>query len=192
MRTFPALLLVALLLPGYSIDFNEYGDRTEKPQEDTPFGEKDTSDFKESPMGSHYVIENRGQIEDLDVLFYYSGNPAVYLRSDGISVESTSDIGSIEYGFHVLGAGNYQKISRSEEGPVFNYLIGNDPEKWTSGARSYGSIKNFGEIRKEEWRADGSWYGIIEMPAGSYASFLNKLGNITKGNGETKVLTQKT
>jgi ribosome maturation protein SDO1 len=56
-------------------------------------------------------------------------------------------------------------------------------------ARAYGSIKNFGEIKQEEWRADGSWYGIIEMPAGAYASFLNKLGDITKGNGEAKILT---
>jgi ribosome maturation protein SDO1 len=56
-------------------------------------------------------------------------------------------------------------------------------------ARAYGSIKSFGEIKQEEWRADGSWYGIIEMPAGAYASFLNKLGDITKGNGEAKILT---
>jgi len=55
--------------------------------------------------------------------------------------------------------------------------------------RAYGSIKNFGEIKKEEWHADGSWYGIIEMPAGAYASFLNKLGAVTKGTGETKILT---
>jgi ribosome maturation protein SDO1 len=56
-------------------------------------------------------------------------------------------------------------------------------------AKSYGAIKGFGEIKQEEWRADGSWYGIIEMPAGAYASFLNKLGNVTKGNGEAKLLT---
>ena len=56
-------------------------------------------------------------------------------------------------------------------------------------ARAYGSIKNFGEIKQEEWRADGSWYGIVEMPAGAYASFLNKLGDVTKGNGEAKILS---
>jgi ribosome maturation protein SDO1 len=56
-------------------------------------------------------------------------------------------------------------------------------------ARAYGAIKNFGTIKKEEWRADGSWYGIIEMPAGAYASFLNKLGEITKGSGEAKITT---
>jgi ribosome maturation protein SDO1 len=55
-------------------------------------------------------------------------------------------------------------------------------------ARSYGALKNFGEVKQEEWRADGSWHGIIEMPAGAYASFLNKLGDVTKGNGEAKIL----
>ena len=55
-------------------------------------------------------------------------------------------------------------------------------------ARAYGSIKTFGVIRKEEWRADGSWYGIIELSAGAYVSFLNKLGNITKGTGEIKII----
>jgi ribosome maturation protein SDO1 len=56
-------------------------------------------------------------------------------------------------------------------------------------ARAYGAMKTFGTIKREEWRADGSWYGIIEMPAGSYASFLNKLGDVTKGSGEAKIAT---
>jgi ribosome maturation protein SDO1 len=55
-------------------------------------------------------------------------------------------------------------------------------------AKAYGTLKNFGEIKREEWRADGSWYGIIEMPAGAYASFLNKLGETTKGSGEAKIV----
>ncbi len=54
--------------------------------------------------------------------------------------------------------------------------------------RAYGSIKTFGAIKREEWRADGSWYGVVEMPAGSYASFLNKLGETTKGSGEAKIV----
>jgi ribosome maturation protein SDO1 len=54
--------------------------------------------------------------------------------------------------------------------------------------RAYGSIKTYGAIKREEWRNDGSWYGVLEMPAGSYASFLNKLGEVTKGSGEAKVI----
>jgi ribosome maturation protein SDO1 len=56
-------------------------------------------------------------------------------------------------------------------------------------ARAYGAVKNFGVIKREEWRSDGSWYGTVEMPAGSYASFLNKLGEATKGSGEAKIVT---
>lgn len=54
--------------------------------------------------------------------------------------------------------------------------------------KAYGSIKGFGTIKHEEWRSDGSWYGILEMPAGSYAPFLDKLGEITKGTGEAKIV----
>ena len=56
-------------------------------------------------------------------------------------------------------------------------------------ARAYGAVKNFGTIKQEEWRADGSWHGTVEMPAGSYASFLNKLGEATKGSGEARIVT---
>jgi len=55
--------------------------------------------------------------------------------------------------------------------------------------RAYGALKGYGTIKREEWRSDGSWYGVIEMPAGSYASFLNKLGEVTKGLGEVKVVS---
>jgi ribosome maturation protein SDO1 len=55
--------------------------------------------------------------------------------------------------------------------------------------RAYGAIKTFGAIKREEWRSDGSWYGVLEMSAGSYASFLNKLGDVTKGSGEAKVIS---
>src|SRR5512135_3263423 len=55
--------------------------------------------------------------------------------------------------------------------------------------RAYGSLKAFGSIKREEWRADGSWYGELELPAGSYASLLNKLGDATKGSGEAKIIS---
>ncbi len=55
-------------------------------------------------------------------------------------------------------------------------------------ARAYGAIKNWGTIKREEWRSDGSWFGEIELPAGAYASLLNKLGDVTKGTGEAKII----
>jgi ribosome maturation protein SDO1 len=56
-------------------------------------------------------------------------------------------------------------------------------------ARAYGAIKGFGTIKREEWRADGSWHGVLEMPAGLYAPLVEKLGEATKGNGEAKIIT---
>jgi len=56
-------------------------------------------------------------------------------------------------------------------------------------ARAYGTIKVFGTIKREEWRGDGSWYGVLEMPAGLYGPFLEKLGEITKGSGEAKLIS---
>src|SRR3972149_4164276 len=55
-------------------------------------------------------------------------------------------------------------------------------------ARAYGTVKTLGTIKREEWRGDGSWYSELELPAGSYASLLNKLGDATKGNGEAKII----
>lgn len=57
-------------------------------------------------------------------------------------------------------------------------------------SRGYGTIKTLGTIKREEWRSDGSWYGEMELAAGSYASLLNKLGNVTKGSGEAKIISK--
>lgn len=56
-------------------------------------------------------------------------------------------------------------------------------------AKAYGTIKAMGTIKREEWRADGSWHGILEMPAGLYGPFLEKIGEVTKGNAEAKVIS---
>jgi len=61
------------------------------------------------------------------------------------------------------------------------------PSQYAS--KAYGAVKTFGTLKREEWRGDGSWYGEIEMPAGVYASVLNKLGDITKGSGEAKIIS---
>lgn len=53
-------------------------------------------------------------------------------------------------------------------------------------AKAYGAVKGYGTIKHEEWRADGSWSSIIEMAAGLYGPFLDKLGELTKGNAEAK------
>jgi ribosome maturation protein SDO1 len=60
------------------------------------------------------------------------------------------------------------------------------PHQYAS--KAYGAVKTLGTIKREEWRGDGSWYGELELPAGTYASLLNKLGDITKGSGEAKII----
>ncbi len=52
----------------------------------------------------------------------------------------------------------------------------------------YGTVKGFGTIKREEWRADGSWFAVVQMPAGVYGPFLEKLGEMTRGNLESKLL----
>ena len=56
-------------------------------------------------------------------------------------------------------------------------------------AKAYGTVKGFGTIKREEWRGDGSWHGVLEMPAGLYGPFLEKIGEITKGRAEAKMLS---
>ncbi len=55
-------------------------------------------------------------------------------------------------------------------------------------ARAYGAVKNFGTITREEWQSDGTWVGVVEMPAGSYGPFVERLGKLTQGTIQTKIL----
>ena len=52
----------------------------------------------------------------------------------------------------------------------------------------YGTVKGFGSIKREEWRANGSWWAVVELPAGLYGPFLEKLGEKTRGNLEAKLI----
>ena len=55
-------------------------------------------------------------------------------------------------------------------------------------SKAYGTVKGFGTIKREQWQADGSWSATLEMPAGLYGPFLDKLGKITRGNLEAKMV----
>jgi ribosome maturation protein SDO1 len=54
--------------------------------------------------------------------------------------------------------------------------------------RCYDYISQSGKLTKEEWQSNGSWIGIIELPAGMRDDFLGKLAERTKGDVETKIL----
>ncbi|UCE73510.1 MAG: ribosome assembly factor SBDS [Methanomassiliicoccales archaeon] len=54
--------------------------------------------------------------------------------------------------------------------------------------RTYGDITSFGKIIREEWQSNGSWIGVVEIPAGLQSEFFDKLNKKTKGEVETKIL----
>jgi ribosome maturation protein SDO1 len=55
-------------------------------------------------------------------------------------------------------------------------------------AKGYGAVKGYGTISREEWQADGALVAVVEMPAGLYGPFVERLGKITQGTIQTKVL----
>lgn len=52
----------------------------------------------------------------------------------------------------------------------------------------YGALKSFGTIKNENWLTDGSLSVILEMPAGLYGPFLEKMGEMTRGNVDAKII----
>ena len=55
-------------------------------------------------------------------------------------------------------------------------------------AKAYGTLKNYGTITREEWQADGALVAVIEMPAGLYGPFVERLGKIIQGTIQSKIL----
>jgi len=47
-----------------------------------------------------------------------------------------------------------------------------------------GTLKSYGEIKKEEWLADGSLNTILEIPAGVQLALIDKIGSVTKGSAQ--------
>jgi ribosome maturation protein SDO1 len=54
--------------------------------------------------------------------------------------------------------------------------------------KAYGTIRNYGSLEREDWQSDGSWIGIIKLPAGLQTEFYDKINDVTKGNVSTKIL----
>lgn len=53
--------------------------------------------------------------------------------------------------------------------------------------KAYNKVKSFGKIIKEDWRSDGSWHLLIEIPGGLEQEFYDKLNNLTRGSAEAMV-----
>lgn len=54
--------------------------------------------------------------------------------------------------------------------------------------KCYDDLIHFGMVEKEEWQADGSWIGVMEIPAGLITELTNKLNGKTKGNAAVKTI----
>jgi len=54
--------------------------------------------------------------------------------------------------------------------------------------KAYGTVRNYGVLEREDWQSDGSWIGIVRLPAGMQTDFYDKLNDITKGDVETRIL----
>lgn len=54
--------------------------------------------------------------------------------------------------------------------------------------KAYGEARGLGELVKEEWEPDGSFIGVLKIPAGMQGDILDHLNRMTKGEVETTVL----
>jgi ribosome maturation protein SDO1 len=54
--------------------------------------------------------------------------------------------------------------------------------------QAIGVLKNYGEILKEDWLADGTLSAIVEIPAGGQPGLLDRLGSTTKGAAQVTVV----
>jgi len=55
-------------------------------------------------------------------------------------------------------------------------------------SKCYGIVKNYGDIKRDEWQNDGSWIAVVEVPGAMQLELLDKLGKATQGNLQTKIL----
>jgi ribosome maturation protein SDO1 len=54
--------------------------------------------------------------------------------------------------------------------------------------KAYGEVAAFGKLSREAWQNDGSWIGVVEIPAGMQTEFYALINRLTKGEAETKLL----
>jgi ribosome maturation protein SDO1 len=52
-------------------------------------------------------------------------------------------------------------------------------------------VRQFGELEREEWQADGSWIGVVTFPAGMQNEFYDMINDKTSGEAETNIVRDK-
>jgi len=54
--------------------------------------------------------------------------------------------------------------------------------------RAYGAINKLGKVLRSEWGRDGSWMCELEIPAGLQEAVLSRVNELTKGEGQVKIV----
>ena len=54
--------------------------------------------------------------------------------------------------------------------------------------KCFDDLVHFGIVEREEWQPDGSWIGLMEIPAGVITEMTAKLNDRTKGHANVKLL----
>jgi len=54
--------------------------------------------------------------------------------------------------------------------------------------KAQARIRDFGDLEREEWQADGSWIGVLTFPAGLQNEFYDLVNEHTSGEAETKII----
>mgnify|MGYP000616259513 CR=1 FL=1 len=52
-------------------------------------------------------------------------------------------------------------------------------------------IREFGDLEREEWTADGGWVGVLTFPAGMQNELYELVNEVTSGEGDVKVIKDK-
>jgi ribosome maturation protein SDO1 len=54
--------------------------------------------------------------------------------------------------------------------------------------KAYGEVAAFGKVTREAWQNNGSWIGVVKIPAGMQTDFYSLINRVSKGEAETKLL----
>jgi ribosome maturation protein SDO1 len=50
------------------------------------------------------------------------------------------------------------------------------------------TIRQFGDLEREEWQPDGSWIGVVSFPAGMQNDFYDLVNEVSSGEAETQII----
>lgn len=59
----------------------------------------------------------------------------------------------------------------------------------TDYGKCYEDLIGFGVVEREEWQKDGSWIGVMEIPAGRINELTGRMKDRTRGTAEVKLIS---